>query len=58
MGSRSSSPPTSAPKAWIGVDLTSRLVDWTEVEELIIDSYRLTAPKKLAAQITAAATSR
>jgi predicted DNA-binding protein (MmcQ/YjbR family) len=40
------------PKGWIGVDLTSRRVDWTELEELITDSYRLAAPKKLAAQIT------
>lgn len=46
------------PKGWIGVDLTSRLVDWTEVEELIADSYRLIAPKKLAAQMAMAATSR
>ncbi|MHB1927999.1 MAG: MmcQ/YjbR family DNA-binding protein [Acidimicrobiales bacterium] len=43
------------PKGWIGVDLTSRRVDWTELEELITDSYRLIAPKKLAAQITAEA---
>jgi predicted DNA-binding protein (MmcQ/YjbR family) len=39
-------------KGWIGVDLTSRLVDWTELEELVTDSYRLIAPKKLAAQAT------
>lgn len=40
------------PKGWIGVDLTNRHVDWTELEELITDSYRLVAPKKLAAQIS------
>jgi predicted DNA-binding protein (MmcQ/YjbR family) len=39
-------------KGWIGVDLNSRLVDWTELEELVTDSYRLIAPKKLAAQAT------
>jgi predicted DNA-binding protein (MmcQ/YjbR family) len=37
-------------KGWIGVDLNSRLVDWTELEELVTDSYRLIAPKKMAAQ--------
>jgi len=40
------------PKGWIGVDLTSRLIDWTELEELLTDSYRLIAPKRLAAQTT------
>jgi hypothetical protein len=26
-------------------------VDWTEVRELMIDAYRLAAPKRLAAQV-------
>lgn len=38
-------------KGWIGVDLRSRRVDWTEMEELITDSYRLVAPKRLSAQV-------
>lgn len=42
------------PKGWIGVDPTSRRLDWTEMEELITDSYRLIAPKRLAAQIPTA----
>jgi predicted DNA-binding protein (MmcQ/YjbR family) len=42
------------PKGWIGVDLTSGGLDWAEMEELIVDSYRLIAPKRLAAQIPTA----
>lgn len=35
------------PYGWIGLDLTAAEVDWSEVRELVEDSYRLTAPKKL-----------
>jgi predicted DNA-binding protein (MmcQ/YjbR family) len=38
-------------KGWIGIDLSSSQVDWTEVGELIRESYRLVAPKKLAASV-------
>ena len=38
-------------KGWIGVDLTSAKVDWDEVTELLVESYRLIAPKRLAAQL-------
>jgi predicted DNA-binding protein (MmcQ/YjbR family) len=38
-------------KGWIGVDLASKRVSWTEVAELVRDSYCLVAPKKLAAQV-------
>lgn len=34
------------PYGWIGLDLSSK-PDWDEVAELVEDSYRLTAPKKL-----------
>lgn len=37
------------PKGWIGVDLTSHRLDWAELQELITDSYRLIAPKRLSA---------
>jgi predicted DNA-binding protein (MmcQ/YjbR family) len=37
------------PKGWIGLDLDSTSVDWAEVGELVRESYRLVAPKKLAA---------
>ncbi|HZU71735.1 MAG TPA: MmcQ/YjbR family DNA-binding protein [Acidimicrobiales bacterium] len=36
------------PKGWIGVRLTSARLDWAELEELVQDSYRLIAPKRLA----------
>ena len=38
-------------KGWIGIDLGSKSVDWTEVSELVRESYRLVAPKKLAASV-------
>ncbi|MDP9236969.1 MAG: MmcQ/YjbR family DNA-binding protein [Chloroflexota bacterium] len=37
-------------KGWIGVNMDGPL-DWGQVADLIRDSYRLTAPKKLAALI-------
>lgn len=45
-------PPYVGPKGWIGIDLTSAHLDWTEVAELIRDSYRLVAPKKLSAGLS------
>jgi predicted DNA-binding protein (MmcQ/YjbR family) len=36
-------------KGWIGIDLRSPSVDWAEIAELVWDSYRLIAPKKLSA---------
>jgi predicted DNA-binding protein (MmcQ/YjbR family) len=41
-------PPYLGPKGWVGVRLDDT-VDWHIVEDLVLDSYRLTAPKKLAA---------
>ncbi|HUD69919.1 MAG TPA: MmcQ/YjbR family DNA-binding protein [Acidimicrobiales bacterium] len=38
-------------KGWIGVDLASPNVDWDEVNELVRESYRLVAPKGLAAHV-------
>ncbi|HEX4864522.1 MAG TPA: MmcQ/YjbR family DNA-binding protein [Acidimicrobiales bacterium] len=38
-------------KGWIGVDLRSPAVDWTEVSELVRESYRLVAPKKLSSGV-------
>ena len=35
---------------WVSVDLTGD-VDWDEVRELVLDSYRLVAPKILARQV-------
>jgi hypothetical protein len=44
------------PKGWVGVLLTKPAgLDWDELEELIMESYCLIAPKKLAAQLVAEA---
>jgi hypothetical protein len=40
-------------KGWVGVRLEDG-VDWDEVAELVLDSYRMTAPKRLSAQIGSA----
>lgn len=43
------SPPYVGSKGWIGVRLGVTPVDWPLVEDIIRDSYTLTAPKRLAA---------
>jgi predicted DNA-binding protein (MmcQ/YjbR family) len=43
-------PPYVGQHGWIGVWL-DRPPAWSRVAELVTDSYRLTAPKRLAAQI-------
>ena len=43
-------PPYVGSKGWIGVYLDVR-IDWDELADLIEDSYRLIAPKRLAAQL-------
>lgn len=37
------------PKGWIGLDLDAGEIDWDEVAGLLKESYRLIAPKRLAA---------
>jgi predicted DNA-binding protein (MmcQ/YjbR family) len=44
-------PPYVGSKGWVGIDLRSRVLDWREVGELVTDSYRLVAPKRLAARV-------
>ncbi|GAB2830833.1 MmcQ/YjbR family DNA-binding protein [Actinocorallia aurea] len=44
-------PPYVGPKGWVGVRLDAAQ-DWKELAALIEDSYRLIAPKRLAARIT------
>ncbi|MGH2535138.1 MAG: MmcQ/YjbR family DNA-binding protein [Thermomicrobiales bacterium] len=41
-------PPYVGGNGWIGVRLDAE-VDWDEIAELIEESYRMTAPKRLAA---------
>ena len=43
-------PPYVGPKGWLGIDLGDG-VDWDEVADYIEESYRMTAPKRFAAQI-------
>jgi predicted DNA-binding protein (MmcQ/YjbR family) len=44
-------PPYVGSKGWVSIDLRSRLVDWAEVGELVTESYRLVAPKRLSARL-------
>ena len=43
-------PPYVGHRGWIGVRLDDG-VEWEEVAELVAESYRLTAPKRLAAAL-------
>lgn len=43
-------PPYVGPKGWIGMRL-DRDPDWAEVSLLVTRSYRMTAPKRLAARL-------
>ncbi len=45
-------PPYVGPSGWIGVRLDDG-TDWAELAELLRDSYRLTAPKRLLAALDA-----
>jgi phosphoribosylglycinamide formyltransferase-1 len=47
-----------ASRGWVALRLDLGKVDWGEVSELILTSYRLIAPKRLAAQCDDAATPR
>jgi predicted DNA-binding protein (MmcQ/YjbR family) len=40
-----------ASKGWVSLRLDSGKIDWDEVRELAGDSYRRTAPKRLAAML-------
>lgn len=39
------------PRGWVGLRLDQGEIDWDEVSEMLKLSYKLTAPKKLAAMI-------
>jgi len=43
-------PPYVGPSGWIGVWLDGK-IDWSELDELLRDSYRMIAPKKLLATL-------
>lgn len=44
-------PPYVGPKGWVGVRLDAGPPDWGELAELVEESYRLIAPKRLAARL-------
>ena len=50
--SRFFTPAYWGPFGWLGLDLSGN-VDWEEVTELVEESYRNTAPKKLVAELEA-----
>jgi hypothetical protein len=43
-------PPYVGTSGWVGVRLDGKNVDWKELDGLLRDGYRMTAPKKLLAQ--------
>jgi hypothetical protein len=45
------SPAYLGANGWIGVRLDRGPVDWAEITELVTESYRLLAPKRLVAQL-------
>jgi predicted DNA-binding protein (MmcQ/YjbR family) len=44
-------PAYTGHNGWVGIRL-DKPIDWAIVEGLVVDSYRLIAPKRLAAQVT------
>jgi phosphoribosylglycinamide formyltransferase-1 len=46
------SPAYIGPRGWVGLRLDVGKIDWSEVADFVTESYRLTAPKTLAAQLT------
>ena len=43
-------PPYTGPSGWVGLRL-DRYIDWDEVADLVRESYRMAAPRKLLAQL-------
>lgn len=39
------------PYGWVGLDFTAAPVDWEEVEELVVESFTQTAPKRLVQEL-------
>ena len=51
-------PPYVGSKGWVGIYLDTRGVEWAIVESLVEESYRMIAPKRLAATTTEGAARR
>lgn len=45
------SPAYWGPYGWLGLDLSPADIDWDEVAELVEDSYRATATKRLVSEL-------
>ena len=45
------SPAYIGPRGWVGLRLDQGRIDWPEVADFVTDSYRLAAPKRLAALV-------
>lgn len=43
-------PPYVGPSGWVGVYIDTARTDWGELAELLLDAWRLSAPRKLIAQ--------
>ena len=48
-------PPYLAHRGWVGAWLDIEGIDWDRVEALLVDGYRLVAPRRLAAHLDAGA---
>lgn len=46
-------PPYVGHRGWIGVYLDVPSVDWDQIADLVVDAYRVVAPKKLVAELDA-----
>lgn len=44
-------PPYLGTSGWVALRLDGPRVDWSEVYELVVEAYRLQAPRKLAAEL-------
>ena len=44
-------PPYVGHRGWVGLRVDTAAVDWDEVADLVADSYRLLAPRRLAAGV-------
>ena len=44
-------PPYMARHGWVGIYLDVEPIDWAFIEQVVLEAYQLTAPKKLAAMV-------
>ena len=44
-------PAYDGPSGWVGLDLSVEPLDWDLVRDLVTESYRATAPRRLVARL-------